>query len=47
VRPVAADLATLGTGGLCAYGYCKSQHRHYWGFKLVLVCAPDGMPIGF
>jgi Transposase DDE domain len=33
--------------GYAAYGYCKSQHRHYWGFKLVLVCAPDGMPIGF
>jgi len=32
--------------GYAAYGYCKSQHRHYWGFKLVLVCAPDGMPIG-
>jgi hypothetical protein len=33
--------------GYAAYGYCKSQHRHYWGFKLALVCAPDGMPIGF
>ncbi len=33
--------------GYAAYGYCRSQHRHYWGFKLVLVAAPDGMPIGF
>jgi len=33
--------------GYAAYGYCRSQHRYYWGFKLVLVCAPDGMPIGF
>lgn len=33
--------------GYAAYGYCRSQHRYYWGFKLVLVAAPDGMPIGF
>lgn len=33
--------------GYAAYGYCRSQHRHYWGFKLVLIAAPDGMPIGF
>lgn len=33
--------------GYAAYGYCRSQHRHFWGFKLVLVAAPDGMPIGF
>jgi hypothetical protein len=29
------------------YGYCRSQHRFFWGFRLLLVCAPDGMPIGF
>lgn len=33
--------------GYAAYGFCRSQHRHFWGFKLVLVAAPDGMPIGF
>jgi Transposase DDE domain len=33
--------------GYAAYGFCRSQHRHFWGFKLVLCCAPDGMPIGF
>ncbi len=33
--------------GYASYGYCRSQHRHFWGFKLVLVAAPDGMPIGF
>jgi len=33
--------------GYASYGYCRSQHRHYWGFKLVLIAAPDGMPIGF
>ena len=33
--------------GYASYGYCRSQHRHFWGFKLVLIAAPDGMPIGF
>ena len=33
--------------GYAAYGYCRSQHRFFWGFRLILVCAPDGMPIGF
>lgn len=33
--------------GQAAYGYCRSQHRYFWGFRLILVCAPDGMPIGF
>jgi hypothetical protein len=33
--------------GHAAYGYCRSQHRFFWGFRLILVCAPDGMPIGF
>jgi hypothetical protein len=29
----------------CAYGYCRAHSRWYWGFKLYLLCAPDGMPI--
>jgi hypothetical protein len=33
--------------GIASYGYCRSQHRYFWGMKLVLVCAPDGMPVGF
>jgi hypothetical protein len=33
--------------GIASYGYCRSQHRYFWGMKLVYVCAPDGMPIGF
>lgn len=33
--------------GLAAYGYCRSHHRYFWGFRLYLLCAPDGMPIGF
>lgn len=31
--------------GYASYGYCASHSRWYWGFKLYLVCAGDGMPI--
>lgn len=31
--------------GQAGYGYCASHSRFYWGFKLYLVCAGDGMPI--
>ncbi|MGH3380717.1 MAG: IS982 family transposase [Actinoallomurus sp.] len=31
--------------GDAGYGYCASYSRFYWGFKLYLVCAGDGMPI--
>lgn len=31
--------------GDAGYGYCASHSRFYWGFKLYLVCAGDGMPI--
>lgn len=34
-----ADVA--GCGG---YGFCAA-HRYYWGLKLYLLAAPDGMPI--
>lgn len=37
-----SDLAGLG-----AYGYCASHSRFFWGFRLYLLCAPDGMPIAF
>lgn len=33
--------------GHAAYGYCAAHSRHFWGFKLYLLCAPDGMPIAF
>jgi hypothetical protein len=33
--------------GYAAYGWSRSHSRFYWGFRLVLVCAPDGMPVGF
>jgi len=30
-----------------SYGYCRSHSRWFWGFRLYLLCAPDGLPIGF
>lgn len=30
--------------GHAGYGYCASYSRFYWGLKLYLVCAGDGMP---
>ena len=33
--------------GHAAYGWCKSHSRFFWGFRLYLLCAPDGMPIRF
>jgi hypothetical protein len=26
------------------YGYCASHSRHFWGFRLHALCAPDGTP---
>jgi len=33
--------------GHAAYGYCTSHSRYFWGFRLYLLCASDGMPICF
>jgi hypothetical protein len=33
--------------GYAAYGYCAAHSRYFWGFRLYLLCAPDGMPITF
>lgn len=33
--------------GIGAYGYCRSHSRHFWGFRLYLLCASDGTPIAF
>ena len=27
------------------YDYCASHSRYFWGFRLYLICAPDGMPV--
>ena len=33
--------------GYAGYGWCGSHSRYFWGFRLYLLCAPDGMPIAF
>jgi len=33
--------------GSTGYGYCASHSRYFWGYRLYLLCAPDGMPIRF
>lgn len=46
--PCGASRETVKRSALwphCAYGYDRSHSRWYWGLKLYLLCAPDGMPI--
>ena len=33
--------------GHASYGRCASHSRWFWGFRLYLLCAADGMPIGW
>jgi hypothetical protein len=33
--------------GWAAYGYCAAHSRWYWGLKLYLLTAPDGMPVAW
>jgi hypothetical protein len=33
--------------GWATYGWCRSHSRFFWGLRLYLLCAPDGMPIYF
>jgi hypothetical protein len=48
--PCAASRQTVqrsqiaGSGG---YGFCAAHSRYYWGLKLYLLAAPDGMPISW
>jgi hypothetical protein len=34
-------------GGWAAYGWCASHSRPFWGLRLYLLCATDGMPVSF
>ena len=46
--PCGASRETVKRSALwphAAYGYDRSHSRWYWGFKLYVLCAPDGMPI--
>ncbi len=33
--------------GWAAYGYCAAHSRFFWGLRLYLLCAADGMPVSF
>jgi hypothetical protein len=48
--PCAASRETVrrsALAGIGGYGYCSSHSRWFWGFRLYLLCAPDGLPVGF
>jgi hypothetical protein len=48
--PCAASRETVKRSefaGYAGYGYCASHSRYFWGFRLYLLCASDGMPIAF
>ena len=33
--------------GHAGYGYCKSHHRYFWGFRLYVLAGPDGLPVAW
>jgi Transposase DDE domain len=48
--PCAASRETVNRSALAGhagYGYCKSQHRYFWGFRLYVLAAPDGLPVAW
>lgn len=48
--PCAASRETVKRSelaGYAAYGYCASHSRFFWGFRLYLLTAPDGLPVDF
>ena len=48
--PCAASRETVKRSdfaGHASYGYCRSHSRYFWGFRLMLLSASDGMPIAF
>jgi hypothetical protein len=48
--PCAASRTTVrrsALAGIAGYGYCASHSRYFWGFRLYILCTPDGMPFGF
>jgi hypothetical protein len=48
--PCGASRETAGRSelaGWATYGYRKSHSRFFWGLRLYLLCAPDGMPVSF
>jgi DDE family transposase len=33
--------------GAASYGYCASKSQFLWGMRLVLLCDPKGVPVGY
>jgi hypothetical protein len=34
-------------GAAAGYGYCASKSQFLWGMRLVLICDPKGVPVGY
>ncbi len=48
--PCAASRETVKRSALwpfAGYGYCKSHHRYFWGFRLYVLAGPDGLPVAW
>jgi hypothetical protein len=48
--PCASSRDTVKRSALAGhadYGYCKSHHRYFWGFRLYLLAAGDGLPVAW
>jgi hypothetical protein len=48
--PCAASRETVRRSALwpyAGYGYCRSHHRFFWGFRLYVLAAPDGLPVAW
>src|SRR5206468_2553826 len=48
--PCAASRETVrrsALAGIGSYGYCRSHSRWFWGFRLYLLCTPEGLPVAF
>lgn len=48
--PCAASRETVkrsALAGWAGYGYCKSHHRYFWGLRLYVLAAADGLPVAW
>jgi hypothetical protein len=48
--PCAASRQTVkrsALAGVAGYGYCKSHHRYFWGLRLYVLAAADGLPVAW
>jgi hypothetical protein len=48
--PCAASRQTVRRSALAGHagcGYCQSHHRWFWGFRLYVLAAPDGLPVAW